>query len=410
MSCSREAEDPVEQADTIQADNLLLITVDTLRADHLGTYGAERPTPGLDALAREGVVFEDAWSASSWTLPSLATLMTGRHARAHGAIDEKFAVDESLPTLAERASEGGIRTWGVGSHIFNGERFGLPRGFAEYDSQLVRSSSRRRESHSQISSEKLTDKAIAFLDAHGADGRWLAWVHYFDPHNTYQPHEGLTQGEEWHDLYVGEVLFTDLHIGRLLAHLDASPYADRTAVVVVADHGEEFEEHGGRMHRRTLFQEVLHVPLIVRAPGNKPGRIATPVSMVDVTPTIYELLDLAPPEVLEGRSLVPGLMGRVLEVVPLVAEIEGRQSWDAVRFGRWKLIVDPAAGVHQLYDLVEDPLEQTDIAAQHTERCAHLLELLHGTLAASEGKGTPVELSAEDRANLEALGYGGDDE
>lgn len=399
--------EPVEQR---LAENLLLITIDTLRADYLGSYGAERPTPGIDGLAESGVIFESAWSASSWTLPSLATLMTGLHARSHGAISGKVGVGPELPLLAERAAGAGIRTWGVGSHIFNNERFGLQRGFEEYDSQLVRSYGRRNESHLQVSSRKLTDKAIAFLDEHGDGGRWLAWVHYFDPHNEYLPHIGFTEGDEPRDLYAGEVLFTDHHIRRLLQHLALKAYADVTAVVVVSDHGEEFGEHGGLMHRRTLYEEVLRVPLIVRAPGNTPGRVTTPVSMVDITPTCYELLDLVPPSGLAGQSLVPALYGEEIEDLPIVAEIEGLRNWDAIRVGRYKLIVDPDSDAHELYDLVADPGEQVDLASEDTERVAGLRKLLEDSLSVTVGEGSRIDLTDQDRANLKALGYGGDAE
>jgi arylsulfatase A-like enzyme len=396
--------------------NLLLLTVDTLRADHLGTYGAARPTPSIDALASQGVVFEQAWSASSWTLPSLSTLMTGRHARTHGAVDDTHGIAADLPTLAERARAAGMQTHGIGSHIFLSRRYGLQRGFESYDDELVLGYGKRRESHSQISSELLTDKAIAWLAARDGEQRWFLWVHYFDPHHVYQPHGELTNDATPQDLYAGEVQFTDRHIGRLLEHLDRSGLGADSLVVLVADHGEEFGEHGGVMHRRTLYEEVLRVPLIVRAPGNTPGRVSTPVSMIDLAPTCYELLDLGlgpglglAGRDLAGRSLARALRGQELTALPLVAELEGREPLDAVRAGRWKLIVDPVDFSHELFDLEADPSELHDLAPDQPKRCAALLRTLRETLAGAAGAGSNVPVSEADQANLEALGYGGGD-
>ena len=388
--------------------NLLIITVDTLRVDHLGTYGAERATPGIDLLADRGVVFEQAWSASSWTLPSLATLMTGRHARSHGAVDDRRGVNQEIPTLAQTLRSRGYATSGIGSHIFLGKRFGLQNGFEEYDSELIKHYNQRRESHAQISSERLSDKAIDWIDQADEDRPWFLWVHYFDPHHTYQPHEGLTRGEEPVDLYSGEVAFVDLHLKRLFQHLEDAGLDEDTLVLFVADHGEEFQDHGGWMHRRTLYEEVLQVPLILRGPGLNPARVTQPVSMVDLAPTLYELLNIAPPAGLQGRSLVPAMRGETMTPATLIAELEGPKPVDAVRQGPWKLVIDPIDFSHELYNLDEDPGEQNDLSKDHPQHCATLLKALRTELKQAEvGEGSKVELSESDRANLEALGYGG---
>lgn len=388
--------------------NLLIITIDTLRADQLGTYGADRETPGIDALAKQGAVFEQAWSASSWTLPSLATLMTGRHARSHGAVDDRRGVGKEIPTLAQTISVRGYSTHGIGSHIFLGKRFGLQNGFEEYDDELVKHYNQRRESHAQVSSERLSDKAITWIDQRQQNQPWFLWVHYFDPHHVYQPHEGLTRGEGPRELYAGEVAFTDMHIERLLQHLGTVGVEENTLVLLVADHGEEFQEHGGSMHRRTLYEEVLRVPLIIRMPGLAHTRVTQPVSMVDLAPTVYELLNIAPPKGLQGRSLVEALRGKSMAEATQIAELEGPKPIDAVRHGPWKLIIDPIDFSHELFNLEEDPAEQNDLAAANPKRCAALLKALQSKLKQAEaGEGTQVELSDSDRASLEALGYGG---
>jgi arylsulfatase A-like enzyme len=393
---------------TVPRPNLLLISVDTLRPDHLGAYGAPRPTPGMDGLAASGVRFDQAWSASSWTLPGLATAMTGHHARSHGAVDDKHGIAAEVPLLAEHLSAAGYSTHGIGSHIFLDGRYGLQRGFETFDQELVLRHGQRRESHSQISSDKLSTKARTWLEG-DHDDPWFLWVHYFDPHELYQDHGELTLGSERIDLYEGEVAFTDRHITRLLEHPKVQD--SNTVVVLIADHGEEFGEHGGLSHRRTLYQEVLAVPLIIRAPGFTPRVVHDPVSLVDLVPTLCEVLDLAPPPALQGRSLVPGMRGRALVPAAVLAELEGKQPYDAVRLGDWKLVVNSVNFSHELYDLGADPGEQVDLATQEPERCADLLTRMQHMLDAAESMiGSDVELNAQDRANLDDLGYGGNDD
>jgi choline-sulfatase len=388
--------------------NLLLITIDTLRPDALGCYGAEVPTPALDALAERGARFTNLSAASSWTLPSLATLMTGRHAATHGAVDDRHGLDEELPVLAERAAAAGYRTHGIGSHIFLGERYGLQRGFATYDDDLAPRYEERRLAHRQITSPDLVARAEAWLEGLEGDAPWLLWVHAFDPHNEYREHAGFTNGDEPRDLYDGEVRFTDHHLGRLFASLGARGLVDDTLVVVVADHGEEFGEHGGRLHRRTLFEEVVRVPLILAGPGVPRAEVTAPVGMVDLLPTLLDLLDLAPPDQLAGTSLRPLLAeGPAPAARPVVTELEGPRPQRALRLGRWKLVGSVLEDFWFLYDLEEDPGEQVDLASQHPERVAALRHLLEEELSA-KGAGRSVELGAEDLEHLEALGYGGE--
>lgn len=162
------------------------------------------------------------------------------------------------------------------------------------------------------------------------------------------------------------------------------------------------------MHRRTLYEEVLRVPLIIRMPGLAPTRVTQPVSMVDLAPTLYELLNIAPPAGLQGRSLAAALRGKSMPAATQIAELEGPKPIDAVRHGPWKLIIDPIDFSHELFNLEDDPAEQNDLAAANPKRCAALLKALRNKLKQAEaGQGTQVELSDSDRANLEALGYGG---
>jgi arylsulfatase A-like enzyme len=251
-------------------------------------------------------------------------------------------------------------------------------------------------------------RAEAWLEGLEGDAPWLLWVHAFDPHNEYREHAGFTNGDEPRDLYDGEVRFTDHHLGRLFASLGARGLVDDTLVVVVADHGEEFGEHGGRLHRRTLFEEVVRVPLILAGPGVPRAEVTAPVGMVDLLPTLLDLLDLAPPDQLAGTSLRPLLAeGPAPAARPVVTELEGPRPQRALRLGRWKLVGSVLEDFWFLYDLEEDPGEQVDLASQHPERVAALRHLLEEELSA-KGAGRSVELGAEDLEHLEALGYGGE--
>ena len=389
--------------------NLLLVTIDTLRADALGCYGGATPTPTLDALAARGARFEAMTSASSWTLPSLATLMTGRHAATHGAIDDRHGLTDELPVLAERAAAAGYATHGIGSHIFLGERYGLQRGFATYDDDLAPRYAQRKLAHRQITSPELVRKARAWLEARRDDEPWLLWVHAFDPHNEYRAHEGFTalDEEDPRALYEGEVRFTDHHLGGLFALLEERGWTKDTVVVVVADHGEEFGEHGGRLHRRTLFEEVVRVPLLLAGPGVPARVVEEPVGMIDLLPTLLELLDLAPPAGLPGQSLGDVLAGEPREVRPVVTELEGLRPQRSLRLGRWKLVGSLLEDFWFLYDLEDDPGERVDVAAQHPERVAALRNLLAAELD-ERREGRAIELAPGDLEHLKALGYGGD--
>lgn len=405
------------QVTRARVENVLLVSVDTLRADHLGFLGYPRPTsPNLDRLASQSVVFERAYSVASWTLPSIASLMTSLHPSGHRCEADTNSLGDSHETLAERLRAAGFATGAVSSHFYLSDRFGLEQGFEQFDQELVRAS--REESHRQISSPEVTRRGIAWLDqqaAAGASRPWFLWLHYFDPHSDYVVHTGFTEkfGSSLLDRYDGEIAFTDAAIGELLAHLDGLGLAASTAVVVVADHGEEFRDHGGSGHRKTLYEEVVRIPLLVRLPGQSPGRVATPVSIVDVFPTIVELLEM-PGESPGGHSLVPLLRDPSGPTPPPVfAELtnRGAGNWDAVVDGRYKLLRDRDADRDLLFDLDQDPAEQHDIAALQPERLQAMRALLErckaaaGLAARGHGEGRALDLSAEEQQRLRDLGY-----
>jgi arylsulfatase A-like enzyme len=402
--------------------NVLLITVDTLRADHLGP-----DTPALAALAEAGVSFTRAQSTSSWTLPSLASLMTSTYTSTHRCWDMKTELDGSFSTLAERFAAAGYATAAVASHVFLAPKHGLHQGFEDYDTTLVKGLVR---SHEAISSPAVTARSLAWLDDWSAtdDGRpFLLWSHYFDPHEVYHEHPDFASfGADEPGRYKSEVAFTDYWVGELLAGLAARGLDEDTLVVLVADHGEEFGDHGATRHGHTLYDELTRVPLVLRAPtgwsttpelgGFEPGEIDTPVSVVDVLPTLLELCDVAPLGGglgdLAGRSLVPAMQGAAVPAPPVLLEVrlrKGRHA-DAVVLDELKL-VRWADGREELYDLVADPGEQQDLASARAADRARLGEVLDlairraAALGGSFGVAPELELTPEELQRLADLGY-----
>ena len=410
-ACERSPEQP----------NLLLIAVDTLRADHLGAYGYGRPTsPAIDALLAESVLFEDVQSSSAWTLPSFASLMTSLHPATHGCRNFHSGLSASRTTLAEILAEAGYETGAVVSHTFMDERYGLHQGFDDYDQDLVEIDMSR--SHEAVTSPAVLERATAWLEARSGERPWFLWAHFFDPHEPYRRHPGVTErfGDTPLDRYDGEIAFTDAHIGKLLERADAEARGRETVVVFVTDHGEEFGEHGLFGHGRSLHREVTRLALGIRAPGVAAKRVAEPVHAVDLLPTLLELLAVpAPPELpLAGLSLVPVLEGRSAALLgrPLAAEIAFHRNavGASYRVGRWKLFEHhPPEGPtrRRLFDVVEDVGETRDLAARHPERVRELAGALAqslrewGALGRELGPPRSVRIGDAEVEQLRALGY-----
>jgi arylsulfatase A-like enzyme len=358
------------------------------------------------------VVFTDAQSSSSWTLPSLGSLLTSQHPSTLDIWGFGGHLDPAFSTLTERLAAAGYRTFGIGSHIYMGDRFGLTQGFAEYDGELVLD---QLPSQIAISSPDVTAKSVAWLAAHGdAERPWFMWVHYFDPHAIYHAHPGVAAAfgtESNSERYDGEIAFTDAAVGTLLEALAGQGLADRTIVVLTADHGEEFGERGGEGHGYHVHEEVIHVPLIFRVPGIAPRRVETRVALVDVLPTLLELTGLESDESLAGRSLAPALAGATLEPVPTISELRLHGAEDSLTAGRWKLIRDHQAKEVRLYDLETDPGERTNLADRHPAVARKLGVELGKRVRAARTQGEAVErtaapsLSDEETRRLRALGY-----
>ncbi len=399
-----------------RAPNLLLITVDTLRPDRLGCYGYARgSSPHLDALAGEGVVFRNAYSQSGWTLPSMASVLTGLYPHQHGATRFDTGLRLGLPTLATILHGEGYDTRAYVSHSLVSETYGLDRGFANFDSSVLA----RGHPARVTTSAALTDRVLE--DLRDLREPYFVWVHYFDPHALYLVHEGFDFGSSESERYDGEVAHNDRQIGRLLSALDDGGLLKRTAVVFTADHGEEFQEHGGR-HHFTLYDEVLRVPLIIRAPALRPGARGSRAQQIDLLPTILRLLGLEVPAAYPGRDL----LAQGTAEAPVLAERlqPNRLRQRAVIRGDFKLIrvepnPDPAdyagrfayddlatvgPGTH-LFDLRSDPGETRNLIAERPDLAARLLALLEAHVGAAQTPEPSLEVSEELEESLRALGY-----
>ena len=427
--------------------NVLLIVVDTLGARYLGCYTSGLDdSPTIDRLAAEGVQFRHAYSVSSWTQPAVASLFTSQMPSEHGVRHIFDQLDPARRTLAERLKDRGLRTGGVISHFVIGDAFGYGQGFDTYNDEAV-------GNHRSVTSHTVTDLAMDRLDQL-ADEPFFLFVHYFDPHWYFNHHPDFDQTSGYdgellpgmeigalramrdelsaadiaylEGLYREEIAYTDHHIGRLLDHLEQLGLADDTLVVLTADHGEEFMQHGWIGHTATLYQELIHVPLIMRLPARwEPRVVETPVSLLDIAPTILDLLGLDPTAAaLAGRSLQPALAGENLAPLPLLAEVSyispsGWPSGDgeikryyktAIVEGSLKLIHDLAADNREFYDLAADPGEQADRWNPDDPAQRALLTRLHAwevghTGAWRQELREELEIDPEAARRLRALGY-----
>jgi choline-sulfatase len=399
--------------------NVLLVTLDTTRADRLGAYGfADAGTPVLDRLARDGALFLHATSSAPLTLPSHASIFTGRFPPAHGVRDNGgFFLEDREQTLAETLSGRGYDTAGFVAAYVLDSKWGTHQGFSHYVDDFDLSRYRAISLGAiQRPGNEVVDRTLEWLEKSRAS-RFFAWVHLYDPHTPYEapePFKTTFAGRP----YQAEISFTDAQVGRLLAFLEARALLDRTLVVVVGDHGESLGDHGEQAHGFFIYESVTRVPLIVRAPfaAMKGRTIADPVRTVDIAPTILDMLGVGPSEAIDGRSLVPLLTGATNEMgLESYAEALyprhhfGWSDLRALREGRFKLIAAPRP---ELYDLEADPTEQTNLYESRRALGDRMLGRLDEMEArwSKAAAGRPVqavEVDPEAKARLAALGYVG---
>ncbi|MCG8420618.1 MAG: sulfatase-like hydrolase/transferase [Proteobacteria bacterium] len=304
--------------DSVPADfNVLLITIDTLRADHVGAYGYTRPTtPNIDAVARSGALFVNGWAHAPSTRYSIPAILTGRYPLAvhyDTSIRGWPGLADKNTTIAELMKTAGMTTGAILNYWYFDRQRRMNQGFDFYDNK-------NRRLHKSIpgkgpaetrgsSSKEQTDKALAFVAKH-ADKRFFLWVHYYDPHFEYEVHREVPSfGSGTIDRYDNEIRFADLHIGRLLADLDKRGLNKRTVVVITGDHGEGFGEHGIDLHGYHLYAAQTKVPLIIRVPGQTPVEVTRPAGHIDILPTLANLARLQPTAEMMGVSLLDVMTG-----------------------------------------------------------------------------------------------------
>ncbi len=424
--------------------NVVLLTIDTLRADHLGSYGYGRDTsPNLDALAREGVLFRNAIVQRGATWPSLTSILTSLHPQTHGVRQNGWPLAASRPILSERLREHGFRTAAFLTNMTTAPNRGFDHKetFEEEERDAV-----------------ATRAALAWLREH-RDRPFFLWLHWLGPHDPYAPAPEFRERfatpprrgmdgrratlERLHrerrvldpadlahivSLYDGEVAEVDARVGRVVAAVDELGLRESTLVVLTSDHGEELYDHQSYFfHSNSIYDAVLRVPLVLRFPGALPAGLVLdePVESVDIAPTLYDLLGLRAPSSFEGRSLLPAIRAAAEGVAegPGEAFSELGPHIHSIRTKRWHYLYNPeerpapipvkralragesfSIAREELYDVLEDPRETTNVVDRHPEVAARLRRRIEERRAGTAPR-EPEDLSPETREELRRLGY-----
>ena len=422
------------RASSTTPSHVVLISIDTLRADHLGCYGYARPTsPTLDRIARRGLLFEDVTSACPWTLPAHASLLTGLYPRRNGVRTRHDRLPADVNTLAEAFREHGFLTGAIVNCHWLVERYGLHRGFDDFTYV--------KEDVKEVAPSAVGERAQQWLTRH-AGKRSFLFLHYYDIHSDYRslpryeeqfvrPYQGTVDGstlqliaaryghlqlnqadiEHLVDLYDAGIRQLDDGIARLFGCLEENGLLEDTLVIITADHGEEFLEHGDVLHGRTHFQEVVHVPLILCGPGvprdRRQDRMA---SLVDIPSTILGIAGLDP---LPGDGLDLSRLWRQEEPELPARLVFAEADWNnvkndikrAVRGPRYKLHFDSLTEQHQLFDLSRDSGEKLDLASRDLPVSRSLLRELEEFMRIQRSTQAAPELTREDVEHLRSLGY-----
>jgi len=403
ISCGREHRPP----------NIVLITVDTMRPDRLHYGGNPRRTsPCLDRLATEGVVFTRATSVAGWTLPAMATVLTGRYPSEHGATDFHWSLEASMPTLATMLRDHGYDTYGFVSHVMLTPTYGMGEGFSHFDFSVLNVG----DPHEVTTAQQLTE--LAHTGMRGVKEPYFLWVHYFDPHFKYIDHDQFHFGDNDIDRYDSEIAFTDYYIDDLLKVVDDG----NTVIIFTADHGEEFGEHNSVYHY-TLHGEVMRVPLIIKGPGITPRTDDEPAQQTDFVPTILKLAGIAEPAGLPGHDLLAPRDASTPQFIERDRPPQWRQR--GVIRGRHKLIVIDNADTTQippasrneeivvhnvvpgiyLFDTVTDPGEHNNLFAPSDSTSLRLLALVNEHFSKAPAHGPPVTIDQQLLEKLKSLGY-----
>ena len=410
VSCKARHAAP-EPAPQLRPLNVVLITIDTLRADRLHCYGNEKiETPALDRLARKGVLFEDAVAQVPLTPPSHASIFTGTYPTVHHVRNTGgFVLQPSSVTLATILQQQGWDTAGfIGASVLK-KYFGFNQGFAVYDDQMPKpEKSQEEREYPERRAAKVVDHALEWLN--GQSGKpFFVWLHLYDPHEPYSPPEPFRQ--KYRDnLYDGEVAYTDQQIARFLDALEKKSPPEKTLIVALADHGESLGEHGEFNHGVFLYDSTLRIPFLMAGPGIPAGlRVKQQVRTIDVLPTVLDLMGGKPPAACQGTTLLPAFAGKQLPAVYSYAESlypKMNMGWAelrGIRTAHWKYIRAPKP---ELYDLTQDPGETTNVIDSHPQEFHELdakLKALTPAGGAEKVSSTPGD--ARTMAQLKSLGY-----
>jgi choline-sulfatase len=364
-----------------EKQNLLLITVDTLRADHLGCYGnKEVHTPNLDGIAKESLFFENAICPAPLTLPSHTSLMTGRYPYHHGVRDNAGAVNQKETTLAEILQQNGYHTFAFVSGFPLEHRFGLNQGFEIYNDNFPREKNGWLNFHS----ERTADATVKAVLSRKFQEPYFLWIHFYDPHAPY------LRGS-----YVGEINFVDQQIGLLLQKLKTS----NTIITVAGDHGESLGEHGEMTHRIFVYDSTMRVPFFIQMPGRTLQSVKSQARLIDFLPTILNVMKISAPPNLDGTTLPARLEteGYIESMFPAL-----QLGWSplvGIRTDEWKYIDAPKP---ELYDLKSDPNEKINVISKESSVAEKLRSKMPKSITSNS---KPAEVSPEMAEQLASLGY-----
>ena len=459
-----QRKDGVTDAFSGKVERVILLTVDTLRPDYLSCYGGERlPTPNIDMLAEDGILFGKATTHSPWTLPTFATIMTGYHPSVHLVEEELSVLPDTLQTIAEALKNHGYRTAAVGDNTYLRAAHQFSQGFDDYlffprferfigwslGSKLLAGYLDPEKYRTEATTTDLTDLSLAWIEKNREE-HFFFWLHYFDPHHPYGPPQefapkgtppesigfefgdlkGIRGGyfvpteeeKEWiRRLYEGEVQYVDHSIGRLIQKLKALNLYEHSLIIFTSDHGEEFWEHGGVEHGHTLYEELMHVPFIVKMPASFDSDISRRfderITLRSLLPTILDICEIEYADDYHRPSSLATVLKGKRESISTESFIgysllyyEERES---VVFDETKYILFPKSGKEELYDLRLDPDESINLAFSHPERIRKAKAMLNAhhetamNLRASLGisGNRRVELSGRALKKLQGLGY-----
>ena len=399
---------------------VVLISIDTLRADHLGCYGYPRDTsPSIDSLARESVVFNHAVACTPITLPSHCSMLTGTTPPQHQVHDNiGYQLHSSSTTLAEILKENGFTTGAViGAYPLDAQ-FGLDQGFDTYDDDIKQAQAGVFKFANERDAAEVTELANKWLKNHRKE-EFLLFVHYYDPHLPYESHEEfrfryVLPWPSVRDQYDGEIAYTDYYVGRLIDNLKQMGLYDSTLIILTGDHGESLGERQERGHGFFIYHNTIHVPLIVKLPGlSTMIRVNDVVGLIDIVPTVCSLLGIDSPAAVEGQDVLaafsqdaPSEVDRSLYCESLRPTIYDAQPLAGLVTSRYKYIETTRP---ELYDLGDDPRESDNLIKQNPDVAAVLREDLMAILdqAGDQSQRTRVQLDDESLARLGALGYVG---